>query len=431
MALRAAGRHLRLRVPHAAVPSSSLRRPYVGARQPPVFAGSARSWLADYPDVPLERIELTNARRVVVKVGTAIVAHPDGTLALARLGALVEQIKELKSSGRQVMLVSSGAVGLGRLRLGLAKDVVADPANVIDRQACAAAGQGILMGTYDTLFQRLSMDCAQVLITQTDFLSRERYGNLTDTLERLMSLGVVPIINENDVVTGCSELDTQRIFSDNDKLSALVAAGSDADGLALLTDVDAVFTRPPGEEGSERIKVYNSQSEVVIGAQSAMGRGGMASKISAARISALGGCHTVVASGYDLNNIGNVFSGADVGTLFPASARPNKRQRWLTFATVSQGTIRVTRECKERLLEGSAAAGGGGIVQHSITTADVTYVDGAFPASAVVAVADENGVEFARGMVQLSAARLGGAAAGSAAAEEAVRPYDYVILDAV
>jgi len=224
------------------------------------------------------------------------------------------QIKELNQGGRQVMLVSSGAVGLGRLRLGLAKDVVANPANVIDRQACAAAGQGILMSTYDTLFQRLNMTCAQVLITQSDFLSRERYSYLTDTLERLMSLGVIPIINENDVVTGCSELDTHRVFSDNDKLSALVAAGSDADGLALLTDVDAVFTKPPGDPGAERIKIWDRQSAVVIGEHSPMGRGGMASKISAARISALGGVHTVVASGYDLQNITKIFAGNDVGS---------------------------------------------------------------------------------------------------------------------
>lgn len=110
-----------------------------------------------------------------------------------------------------------------------------------------------------------------------------------------------------------SELDTHRVFSDNDKLSALVAAGSDADGLALLTDVDAVFTKPPGDPGAERIKIYDKESAVVIGEQSAMGRGGMASKISAARLSALGGVHTVVASGYVLNNITNIFAGADVG----------------------------------------------------------------------------------------------------------------------
>jgi glutamate 5-kinase len=339
------------------------------------------------------------------------------------------QIKELNMSGRQVMLVSSGAVGLGRLRLGLAKDVVADPANVIDRQACAAAGQGILMSTYDTLFQRLNMTCAQVLITQSDFLSRERYSYLTDTLERLISLGVTPIINENDVVTGCSELDTQRVFSDNDKLSALVAAGADADGLALLTDVEAVFTRPPGDPAAERIRVYDSQSSVVIGAQSALGRGGMASKIAAARISALGGVETVVASGYDLSNIAKVFSGRDVGTLFPASARPNKRQRWLTFATVTEGTIQVNEECKTRMtIPATAERNRGG--NRGVLASEVKHVDGVFGTKAVVSIQDEEGMEFARGMVQLSSGQLASLAAGGGKGEEAVVNHnDYVILD--
>ena len=260
----------------------------------------------------------------------------------------------------------------------------------------------------------------QVLITQSDFLSRERYSYLTDTLERLMQLGVTPIINENDVVTGCSELDTQRVFSDNDKLSALVAAGSDADGLALLTDVEAVFTKPPGESGSERIKIYSSKTDIEIGALSEMGRGGMASKISAARISALGGVHTVVASGYDIGNINQIFAGVDVGTLFPAASRPNKRQRWLNFATVSEGSIRVTLACKERLMSSGTLM--------SVLADDVISVEGSFLAKSVVAIEDEEGVEFARGLVQLSAATLPDA---SRSDDELVKPFDYVILDAL
>uniref|UniRef100_A0A7S4UQM0 Aspartate/glutamate/uridylate kinase domain-containing protein n=1 Tax=Guillardia theta TaxID=55529 RepID=A0A7S4UQM0_GUITH len=388
--------------------------------------GSARAWLSDTDVVP-ERMPLSNAKRVVVKVGTAVVSNSDGTLALSRLGALVEQLRGLKDQGRQVILVSSGAVGLGRLRLGLAKDVVANPANVIDRQACAAAGQGILMSTYDMLFQRLGLTCAQVLITQGDFLSRQRYSYLTDTLDRLTSLGVIPIINENDVVTGCHELDTQRVFSDNDKLSALLAAGSDADGLALLTDVEAVFTKPPDQEGAERIKVYNSLTAVEIGEKSSMGRGGMASKIGAARVAALGGVHTVVASGYDLDNIAKVFAGADVGTLFPASARPNKRQRWLTFATVSEGKIRVKAAAKDRLISSSAA--------QALLANDLVNIYGDFPDRAVVTVEDQDGVEFARGMVQMSADNMrkevqeAGGKVTFSSAHAVMNPHDYVILE--
>lgn len=387
--------------------------------------GSARAWLLDH-NVEDERLPLTNAKRVVVKVGTAVVSNPDGTLALSRLGALVEQIKDLKDSGRQVLLVSSGAVGLGRLRLGLSRDVVANPANVIDRQACAAAGQGILMSTYDMMFQRMGISAAQVLITQGDFLSRERYSYLTDTLDRLTSLGAIPIINENDVVTGCSELDTMRVFSDNDKLSALVAAGADADGLALLTDVDAVFTKPPDEPGAERIRVFTANSHLEIGEKSTMGRGGMSSKIAAARVAALGGVQTVIASGYDLNNITNIFQGKDVGTLFLAAPRPNKRQRWLTFATTTQGKVMVSGSSKERLLDPQAS-------NRSLLASDILSVEGGFPQQSVVELADENGNTFARGMMQMSAdtcrESLSAGAVTFNSSRPAMNPHDYVILE--
>ena len=200
-----------------------------------------------------DRQKLKNARRVVVKVGTAVVANPDGTMALSRMGALVESLRELKNEGRQVMLVSSGAVGLGRVQLGLSKQQVTS--SFIDKQACAAAGQEMLMSMYHMMFDRLGVKAAQVLITQADLLERQRYMFLTDTLDMLTELGTVPIINENDVVTGGS--DGPQVFSDNDNLSAILASGSDADGLALLTDVEAVFTKPPDQPGAERIKVEN------------------------------------------------------------------------------------------------------------------------------------------------------------------------------
>ena len=395
--------------------------------RPPPPVGSARAWLADL-DVPAERLPLGHARRVVVKVGTAVVSNSDGTLALSRMGALVEQLRDLMKEGRQVLLVSSGAVGLGRLRLGLAKDVVANPANVIDRQACAAAGQGILMSTYDMMFQRLGITCAQVLITQGDFLSRERYSYLTDTLDRLTSLGVIPIINENDVVTGCSELDTQRIFSDNDKLSALVAAGADADGLALLTDVDAVYTKPPDQPGAERIKVFTAQHEIVIGEKSTMGRGGMSSKIAAARVAASGGVHTVVASGFDVSNIKRIFAGEDIGTLFPAAARPNKRQRWLTYATTTSGIVRVRTAAKEKILSAE--------LNSNVLLADIISVEGKFGARAVVSVRDEDGAEFARGMVQMdsddiTAQLCPDGAVTFASAHAVMTSHDIVVLEGI
>jgi glutamate 5-kinase len=350
--------------------------------------------------IPVEREGLRNARRVVVKVGTAVVSNSDGTLALSRLGALVEQLQDLKEEGRQVLLVSSGAVGLGRLKLGLSKELVQNTANVTDRQACAAAGQEVLMSTYGLMFQRMGTTCAQVLITESDLLSRERYTYLTGTLERLMELKAIPIINENDVVTGGPTV-KERVFTDNDRLSALLASGADADGLALLTDVDAVFTKPPDQPGAERIRVYKPDASVQIGEKSTMGRGGMASKIAAARVAALGGVHTCVAGGFDIGNIKKVFSGEDIGTLFPASGRPNKRQRWLTFATHAKGVLTVTDACKKRMIDSDGQDGG-----YQLNISDLIETKGEYGERAVVEIKGQEGGVFARGQVQMSSEEI-------------------------
>jgi len=234
-----------------------------------------------------------------------------------------------------------------------------------------------------------------VLITQADLLERHRYVFLTDTLDKLNELGTIPIVNENDVVTGGSK--GPQVFSDNDNLSAILASGSDADGLALLTDVEAVFTKPPDEPGAERIKVWGQGSQVILGEKSGMGRGGMGSKISAALVASDGGVTTCVASGYDLANIKKVFSGDDVGTLFPGRSRPNKRQRWLNLATGSAGTISVSHTFHEMMLGGQ---------DQSLRLTDVIAVQGSFPAQAVVSLLDPSGVEFARGIIQKRSAEI-------------------------
>ena len=210
-----------------------------------------------------DRRHLLHSNRVVIKVGTAVVSNPNGTLALSRMGALCEEICSLKKQGMEVMLISSGAIGLGRERVGLKKEVVSNVKNVIERQACAAAGQELLMSTYNMMFSRLDMKCAQVLITQGDFANRNRYEYLSLTLQRLSQLGVVPIINENDVVTGSSQLDPAtagQVFADNDTLAALIGASAKADAVLMMTDVDAVFTKPPGTPGAERIAIYSNST---------------------------------------------------------------------------------------------------------------------------------------------------------------------------
>ncbi len=330
------------------------------------------------------REDLRGARRIVVKVGTGEVGSPDGTLALGRLGGLVEQIQALRGAGREVLLVSSGAVGLGTERLGL--DQV--PTGVVDRQACAAAGQGALVAFYDVLFRRVGHVCAQVLLTQDDFLNRRRYVNLSAALERLLAHGAIPIINENDTVATAELALDDRVFGDNDRLSALVASGLDADLLVLLSDVDAVYTGPPAEEGSERIAVFESGTPVRLGGASARGRGGMGAKLAAARVAAASGVHTVIASGLDPANLGRVAAGEDLGTWFPARAGLTRRRRWLAFATAPTGALRVNDGAQRALVERQA----------SLLAPGLVGVEGDFEAGAVVSLRGGDGVEFGRGI---------------------------------
>eukprot|EP00961_Rhodomonas_salina_P147307 1982361-Rhodomonas_salina.2 len=345
---------------------------------------------------------LKNAERVVIKVGTAVVSNSNGTLALSRMGALVEQIKELQTQGREVLLVSSGAVGLGRNLLGFSKEAVSDPRNVVDRQACAAAGQGILANNYNQLFQSLNMKGAQVLITQGDFTDPTKYKYLVETLDRLAALGTIPIINENDVVTAGSQLDVDAYscFSDNDMLSALVASGAGATAVAMMTDVDGVFTKPPTEEGSERISVYTEeQGDVEIGEKSTMGRGGMASKIEAAQTAARGGVSAIVANGNDMINIERIFSGVDVGTLFPALDRPSMIQNWLAQAAEPAGRVTIKADALERLLRNKGAA-------KQLQMMDIVSVDGDFDASSPVEIECTEGKLFGKGLVQVDSADI-------------------------
>jgi len=332
-------------------------------------------------------------RRVVVKVGTGVVARPDGGLALGRMGALVEQLHDLRSRGIDVLLVSSGAVGLGARRLGFNRSQVK---GVVDRQACAAAGQGALMAFYDALFQRLGTTCAQVLLTEEDFHFRQRFNNLTATLERLLRLGAVPVLNENDTLS-TAELALDQgpergsVFGDNDRLSALVATYLRADLLVLLSNVDAVYTAPPGTEGARPIRRFTDETHFVEGAASSVGRGGMGSKIDAARLAARGGVTAVIGSGDDRDVLRRILDGEAVGTRFdahPDAQRLPRRKAWLAFATGSAAaTLHINAGARTALLERGA----------SLLRVGVVRVEGGFTAGDVVEIVHE-GELLARGL---------------------------------
>lgn len=360
------------------------------------------------------REAIAASQRVVVKLGTTVVARPDGRLAVGRVGALAEQVDALVSAGRQVVLVSSGAVGLGAERLGMSR-----PTRVVDRQACAAVGQGVLLAFYDALFARLGRRVAQVLLTEEDFHRRRRHVHLSATLERLLDLGVVPVVNENDTVSTAElALRGPTVFGDNDRLSALVAAGTGADLLVLLSDVEGVFDRPPGEPGSQRIGRWSDQVAVTFGAPSAQGRGGMEAKIASAERAAAAGVHAVIAGGRVPEVLGRVVAGEDVGTWFPARGGWSRKRSWLALASVPSGRLVVDGGARQALVRGRA----------SLLAPGILKVEGAFEEGDVVSLVGPDEVEFGRGRVSRSAPEVQAMVGAPQGRSRAVVHRDHVVV---
>ncbi len=265
--------------------------------------------------------------RIVVKLGTNVIMRPDGKVALGLLCGLVEQIAALRAQELEVLVVSSGAVGLGAERLGLADRPVA----LEQIQACAAVGQSRLMALYEDAFDRLGCRIAQVLLTEDDFRDPLRHQNLRATLRALLSLGVIPIVNENDTVS-TMELDrpaeseqqerSVRIFGDNDKLSALLMKHIDADLLVLLSDVDGLYDRNPADPGAVLLSEVVRIDDRILGLAhggNGRGRGGMISKLESARIALDAGKPVIIANGRTPRVLERIVAGEAVGTHFSPS----------------------------------------------------------------------------------------------------------------
>lgn len=280
----------------------------------------------------ITRADFQFARRIVIKLGTSVVSTAHGETALGRIATIIEQICELKRCGKQVLLVTSGAIGIGRQKLD--KQILLSASlrthiqgngrflhPDISRGAYAAAGQMGLMTLYETLFSLYDVACSQVLVTTGDFTTTEKRNNMRISLNNLLDLGVLPIVNENDAVSAgmdCSEIG-ECVFTDNDSLAALCAGEIGADVLLLLSDVDGLYTKPPTEDGAKIISNYipSSAKDYTIGAKSVHGRGGMGSKIQAAQNALFRGVKAVViASGLKMGIIASVMKGNRVGTLF-------------------------------------------------------------------------------------------------------------------
>lgn len=340
------------------------------------------------------REALKKAKRIVIKVGTSTITYANGKRNFSQIDRLAREISDLQNQGKEMILVTSGAVAVGVDRMGLP----GKPKTIPGKQAAAAVGQGVLMHTYEKFFADYGQIVAQVLITKTEAIDRHRYTNTRNTFMELMRQRVIPIVNENDVVA----LDELKI-GDNDNMSALVAGIVDADLVIILSDVDGLYTANPQTHPDAVIvpEVAEITPEIEAsagGVGSARGTGGMATKIQAAKAATSSGIHLVIASGTEKNAITRVLQGEELGTLFVS--RENRlqfRKRWLAFGAKIAGSIVVDDGCAKAIRK----AGG-----CSILPAGVFAVQGEFFPGSTVSVIDKDAHELARGLVHYSSAEL-------------------------
>ncbi len=358
----------------------------------------------------MHRDPLKSAARVVVKFGTGVLTDSRKQPDPAQLDQLVAQIAALRKAGREIVLVTSGAVGAGMGALGLEKR----PTDLAELQACAAVGQSRLMTIYEKLFAAHGLHVAQVLLTHDDLEHHERHLNARNTLVTLLNRGVVPVINENDAVSF-----TEIKFGDNDKLSALVASLLPADLLVILTTVDGVIENF-GEANPKTIsvieKIDSALEKLARGTNSDVAVGGMKSKIEAAKIVVRSGIPLVIASGRKKHVLAQILAGDEEGTLFVA--QPNKlhsRKRWIAFFHHPKGALFVDDGAKVALREKGK----------SLLPPGVARCEGDFVAGDVVRICDLNGTEFARGIARFDSPAV---RARKLPKEELVHRDDLVIL---
>lgn len=338
---------------------------------------------------PAARAELATADRVVVKVGSSSLTGADGRLDTDALHALVGVIAARRTAGRQVVLVSSGAIAAGLAPLGL----TARPRDLATAQAAASVGQGLLVARYTEAFAAHGLAVGQVLLTEDDVIRRVHYRNAFRTLNRLLDLGVVPVVNENDTVAT-----TELRFGDNDRLAALVSHLTRADALVLLSDVDALYDAPPSHPGARRLEQVTGPADlegIRIGTRgSAVGTGGMVTKLEAATIATGSGIPVMLTSAA---NARAALAGEAVGTWFAATgSRRNARHLWLAHAARTSGRVVLDEGAVRAITEG----------KKSLLAAGITGVDGAFDTGDVVDLVSADGVVVARGIVAYSSDEL-------------------------
>lgn len=332
---------------------------------------------------------MTTGKRIVVKVGTSSVTHENGQINLRFIDKLCAALTDLKNEGNDVILVTSGAVGIGKYRLHLQDKQL----TISEKQAMAAIGQGMLLHIYEKNFLEYGQISAQLLLTREDIKIRRRFLNARNTILELLKLGVIPIVNENDSVAN-----DEIKFGDNDTLAALVSVLVDADLAVLFTDIDGLYTGNPFvDKSAKKISVVEKitpEIEKMAGsALSKVGTGGMKTKIDAAKIATNAGIEMVIASRNDVKSLYEIVDGASLGTTFRATHRPlHARKSWILYGSEAEGIIHVDDGAKRALQEKG----------RSLLPSGITGVSGEFERGAIVAIAGEDGRYFAKGISNYS-----------------------------
>ncbi len=339
-------------------------------------------------------LDKNSIQKIVIKVGTRLLTYDTGKLNLGLIDRLVREIADLKNQGKEVVLVSSGAVGAGIGRLGLKRK----PVSVQEKQAVAAIGQGILIQFYEKHFAEYGHVVAQVLLTREDLENRSRYLNSRNTLLHLLKFGAIPIVNENDTIS-TAEIE----FGDNDRLSALVATLIDAHLLLILTDIDGLYTANPQHDPEATCislveEITPSIKKIAGKTEEMLAKGGMISKVEAAEIAMASGINMVIANGRKPNIIEMVLNGEEIGTLFCSQQdQMRSRKRWIAFGQKIKGGITIDKGAEGALKQEGK----------SLLSIGVVQVEGNFSKGETISIYSEHsGIEVARGLTNFSAEEL-------------------------
>jgi glutamate 5-kinase len=325
--------------------------------------------------------DFSNTKRIVVKVGTNLLSS-ETKIDENRIEDIVKQIAKLRNMGYQVVLVTSGAIGMGAKELKIKYSVK----DIAMRQALASIGQPVLMSSYRKFFKKLNIVCSQVLITRKELDNRKTYVNLRNSIFTLLDLGIVPILNENDSI---STAEIGSAFGDNDRMSALVASKIDAQLLIILTDIDGLYNDNPNKNPNAKLIKEISQIDDKImnyakGAGSTFSTGGMKTKLLAAKIASIAGCNCVIASGMEENPLIRIVDNEDIGTFIHSKEKKSQRARWIINSTTN-GSIKIDAGAKNALEH-----------HKSLLPSGIIEIEGVFEAGDVIEICDEKGLAFAK-----------------------------------